>query len=368
VLQGWKGSPGGTWKAMKSLGRRGLVEAPSRRPPVEDADLPLRRDPSAEEYYELGPEPQPEHLEPTLHDPRIRDLSKRDGIAILKRTIREALDDGITDLAAAIAYYSFLAIPAVLLVAAGVFTLVASPDAITTLMDRLGAVLPAQTTELVESSLERLSRNEQGSLLMTAIGFVLALWTTTGAMTALLRALNRAYERQETRGFLRQRLVALQILGVLLAASALVFGLLVLGPVMSDWVGSLLGLEDVFGWIWWAAQWPVLIVGLLAAFATVLYLGPDVDHPRWDFLTPGAGFAVVAWLAASGLFAVYTSTFGSYDKAWGSLAAVIVMLTWLWLSALALLLGAELNAEAERSRELRAGQPAEQRLVAPTKG
>ena len=194
---------------------------------------------------------------------------------------------------------------------------------------------------------------------MTAIGFVLALWTTTGAMTALMRALNRAYDRDETRAFARQRLVGLQMLAVLLVAFALVFGLLVLGPVISDWIGSLLGLEDVFGWIWWAAQWPVLVVGLLAAFATVLYLGPNVDHPRWQFLTPGAAVAVVVWLAASGLFAVYTSTFGSYDKAWGSLAAVIVMLTWLWLSSLALLLGAELNAETERSRELRAGEPAE---------
>ena len=154
---------------------------------------------------------------------------------------------------------------------------------------------------------------------------------------------------------------------MLLVAFALVFGLLVLGPVISDWLGSLFGLEDVFGWIWWTAQWPVLVVGLLAAFATVLYLGPDVDHPRWQFLTPGAAVAVVVWLVASGLFAVYTSTFGSYDKAWGSLAAVIVMLTWLWLSSLALLLGAELNAETERSRELRAGEPAEQRIVAPTK-
>jgi membrane protein len=157
------------------------------------------------------------------------------------------------------------------------------------------------------------------------------------------------------------------MLAVLIVAFALVFGLLVLGPVMSEWLGSLLGLEDVFGWIWWLAQWPVLVVGLLAAFATVLYLGPNVEHPRWRFLTPGAVFALVVWLAASGLFALYTSTFGSYDKAWGSLAGVIVMLTWLWISGLALLIGAELNAETERSRELRAGEPAERRLVAPPK-
>ena len=100
----------------------------------------------------------------------------------------------------------------------------------------------------------------------------------------------------------------------------------------------------------------------------ILYLGPDVDHPRWGFLTIGTVFAVVIWLAASGAFALFTSNFGSYDKTWGSLAIVIIMLTWLWLSALALLVGAEVNAEAERSRELRRGEPAEATLTAPPKG
>ncbi len=119
--------------------------------------------------------------------------------------------------------------------------------------------------------------------------------------------------------------------------------------------------------IWWVAQWPVLILGLLLAFAGVLYLGPNVDHPRWRFLTPGAVLAVIVWLVASGLFAVYASRFGAYNKAWGSLAAVVVMLTWLWLSGLALLLGAELNAEIERSRELRRGEPAERELRVPAK-
>jgi membrane protein len=352
---------------MRLLGKRKTTEAPPPSRPADDARLPPRHDDESDDAYEAGPQPQPERHEPTLHDPRLNELSTRDRFAILKRTVREALDDGITDQAAALAYYSFLAIPAVLLVAVGVFSLVASPDAITTVMEKLGAVLPADVTELIGSTLDRLSQNNGSSIVLTAVGFVLALWTTTGAMTALMRALNRAYERDETRGFVRLRLVALQMCAVLLVAVALVFGLLVLGPVISDWLGSLLGLEDVFGWVWWAAQWPVLVVGLLAAFATVLYLGPNVEHRHWQFLTPGAVFAVIVWLAASGLFAVYTSTFGSYDKAWGSLAAVIVMLTWLWLSGLALLIGAELNAETERSRELRAGEPAERRIVAPTK-
>jgi membrane protein len=121
------------------------------------------------------------------------------------------------------------------------------------------------------------------------------------------------------------------------------------------------------GWLWWVVQWPILLVALLVIFATVLYLGPNVDHPRWRFITPGAVFAVVVWLVASGLFAVYTSMFDTYNKTWGSLAAVIVMLTWLWVTGIALLLGAEINAETERSRELRQGEPAVRRIQAPSR-
>ena len=120
-------------------------------------------------------------------------------------------------------------------------------------------------------------------------------------------------------------------------------------------------------WLWWTAQWPVLVLGLLLVFATVLYLGPNVEHPRWQFLSIGTSIAVVVWLLASGGFALYVSQFSSYNKAWGSLAAVIIMLTWLWISGLALLFGAEVNAETERSRELRRGEPAESELQAPTK-
>jgi len=276
------------------------------------------------------------------------------------------MDDQITDLAAALAYYSFLAIPSLLLVSLGVFTLFADAEAINSLLERFGRVMPADATDLLGESLRRLNENDGGSLAMALVGFILALWSTTGAATAFMRALNRAYAREETRGFVRQRIVAVLMVSVMLVAFAL-FGLLVLGPVLSGWIGGAIGLESVFGWIWWVAQWPVLIVGLLAAFATVLFLGPNVEHPRWQFITPGAVFAVIVWLLVSGLFAVYTATFASYNKAWGSLAAVIVMLTWLWLTGCALLFGAEINAEVERRRQVRQGKPAEQELQAPTK-
>jgi membrane protein len=314
-----------------------------------------------------APTPQPELREPTLADPGLRDLSWRDRAAIVVRAAKEAKNDGITDVAAALAYYAFLAIPAALLVAVGAFSLLAGPDTIEELMDRLSGVIPAEAIDLLRDSLTRVTQEESGGTIMIAIGFVLALWTATGAMNGLMRGLNVAYDRKETRGFLKQRLTALGMLVCMLFAFGLSFGLLVLGPHLAGWVGDAIGLETVFEWIWWTAQWPILVGGLLLAFAGVLYLGPNVDHPRWQFLTPGSVVAVVVWLAASGLFALYVSMLGSYNKTWGTLAAVIVMLTWLWLSALALLFGAEVNAEAERSRELRQGKPAERALTAPAK-
>jgi membrane protein len=311
--------------------------------------------------------PQPERDEPRLRDPGIRDLSRRDWKAVLVRAAKETKNDNVTDTAAALAYYAFLAIPAALLVGLGAFSVLAGPETIERLLDKLGTVVPAETIDLLRESLTRAIENRSGGLVMIALGFLLALWTATGAMNALMRGLNAVYHRTETRGFLRQRITALGILVCMLLAFGLSFGLLVLGPVISDWLGGVLNLEGVFGWIWWTLQWPILVAGLLFAFAGVLYLGPNVAHPRWRFLTPGSATAVAIWIVASGLFAVYVSLFGSYNKAWGSLAAVIVMLTWLWLSALALLFGAEINAEAERSRELRQGQRAEVELQAPAK-
>ncbi len=254
-----------------------------------------------------------------------------------------------------------------LLVAVGVFTLTAGTDTIDSMMSRLEGTVPEEVITLLRDSLTRATENQSGGLVMIVVGFLLALWTTTGALNALMRGLNRVYDRDETRGFVKQRLTALGMLFFLLLAVALSFGLLVLGPVIADWLGDLLDLEGAIGWIWWTLQWPILLLGLLFAFAWVLFLGPNVDHPHWHFITPGAVIAVVIWLVASGLFAVYVSMFSSYNKAWGSLAAVIIMLTWLWLSALALLFGAEVNAEAERSRELRQGAPAERDLQAPAK-
>ena len=254
------------------------------------------------------------------------------------------------------AYSLFLALPATLLLSLGLFSLLAGPSAVDTVMERVATVVPAEAVSLIDESLTRVVENQEGALALLVVGGIVALWSATGAMQTLMSAVNHAYERQETRGFLKKRLTALAMLALGVVAFGLVMGLLVLGPHVSEWVGEAVGLEGLVGWLWWAAQWPIVIGGLLALFAGILYLAPDIEHRRFSIITPGTVLAVVVWLAASGLFAIYVSLFGSYNKAWGSLAAVIIMLTWLWLSALAFLLGAEVNAEVERSHELRAGR------------
>jgi membrane protein len=315
---------------------------------------------------QVAPEPEPELEEPRLEDPRPTDLSKRDYLAILKRAAKRANKDHVTSLAAALAYYAFLAIPAALLLAAGLFGLLADPNAVTTIIKDLHGIVPSQVSSLIEGSLRRLTQQNSTSITLIVVGAVLALWSLSGAMQNVMWALNLAYDRSETRGFVRRRLVAAGMAVFALVASTLALGLLVLGPHLSRWIGDAIGNRRATEIVWWAAQWPILIGGLLLAFGVIYYLGPDVKQ-KWQFLSFGAVFAVVVWLIASGAFAYYASRFGSYNKTWGSLSAVVVMLTWLWISSVALLLGAEINAEAERSRELREGEPAEVELQAPAK-
>ena len=282
----------------------------------------------------------------------LTDLSFRDYSGVVYRGIRSALKDNVTNLAAAVAYYGFLAIPSALLVAVGAFSVFAGPSAVNTILDHLSTVMPPSAISLIGDSLTRTTQAQNGGVVMIGVGILLAFWTLSGAMQTVMWALNAAYERDETRGFVKKRLVAVVLILCAVLSFALVFVLLILGPHVSLWVGEAVGNASLVEWVWWTAQWPILLVGLLTMFAIVLYLAPNVVPPKWQFITPGAIFAVVVWLGASGLFAVYSSNFASYNKAWGSLAAVIITLTWLWISALALLIGGEINAELQKCRRL----------------
>jgi membrane protein len=285
---------------------------------------------------------------------------------ILVRAGKRLLAHNGTMLASALAYSAFFAIPSVLLVVVGVFTLAVGPGTITSLMQHFNHVMPSQATALLGSSLHRLDAHPAQSVVLTVVGFVLALWSTSGAMTGYMTAINLAYERKDTRNFVRKRLVALTMVAVIGVAFLLVAVLLMFGPAVEHLIASHAGAASgAVGWIWWVAQWPILIVGLVAAFETLLYLGPDVPKRRWRLLSPGPLAAAVVWIVVSAAFAVYTGSFGSYNKTWGSLSAVIVMLTWLWLSALALLLGAEIDALREQPQLATQPAPQAPRTVEP---
>jgi membrane protein len=286
-------------------------------------------------------------VSPPQPEPRLR---ARDSAGVLIRALRRTRDDHATNLAQAVAFNLFLTIPAAALVAVGVFATVADAGTAARLLKHLNGIAPASVIALLDRSMTQVTHHRGGGTIMIVAGAVLAVWSLTGAMKTLQWALNVAYDRRERRGFVRTRLAAAAMLICAGVAFLLAFGLLVLGPQATDWVGSALDQRTVVSWVWWTAEWPVLVAALLVAFGGIYRFGPDHDTPRWRLVTPGAAAALAVWLAASGGFAWYVSNFGSYNKTWGSLATVIVVLTWLWLSSLALLVGAEIDAEVERTR------------------
>ena len=300
---------------------------------------------------------RPGRAEPRLRDPSSADHSLADWRAIVVRAVRESLDDDVPMMASAVAYSSFFAIPSALLVLLGLFTLVADAGTVATVVDKLTAIAPPEVATLFGESLQRLVDRPSTGMTVTAIGLVLAVWSTTSAMTTVITALDVAYDREDRRGFVRKRLVALVMAMCVGGAAVLAGALLVLGPHLRAWLGRSLDAETAVSIVWWVAQWPILVAALLFAFAVVLHLGPDGDRPRWRLVTPGSVVAVVVWLVASLGFSLYTTWFGSYDKTWGSLGAVIVTLIWLWLAGISLLFGGELNAEAEQRQGTRRAEP-----------
>jgi membrane protein len=279
---------------------------------------------------------------------RLRDLSLGEWREIAVSAVKESVDDNVPMMASALAYSAFFAIPSALLLLLGVFTLVADESTIAHLVARLTEIAPSDAADLFGNSLRHLSQRSSTGLTLALVGLGLALWSASNAMSTVISALNVAYDREDSRGFVRSRLVAI-VMAVFVGAAALLAGtLLVMGPHLQAWLGSALDARRPVELAWSIGQWPILIAGLLFAFAVVLYLGPDVEHRRWQLISPGSVVAVVVWLVVSSAFSFYTAHFGTYDKTWGTLGAVIVTLIWLWLAGLSLLFGGELNAETER--------------------
>ena len=206
---------------------------------------------------------------------------------VLRRAAKDSLDDGVPMIAQALAYSLFLAIPASLLVVLGVFSLVADPSTIESLIDRARAVMPDQAADLLRDSLRRTSESTGSGIALTVIGLALAVWTTTSAATTLMNGITVTYDRKDGRKFVRKRLVALAIVIALVVGAALVVGLLVLGPHLERWIGDAVGLPTLTAWLWWGAQWPsphrrpaLRIWSSPVSRPRCGAAGLEVDHPR----------------------------------------------------------------------------------------
>jgi membrane protein len=256
----------------------------------------------------------------------------------------------MTSVAAALAYYAFLSVPAGLLVVVGAFSLFAGPHAVTVVVGKLHGIVPAQATSLIDGSLHRLVEHRGTGLTVLVIGLLIAVWSLTGAMQNVMWGVSIAHDCPDRRGFVKKRLIAAGMIVFALAGFAVAFGVLVLGPHLSSWIGRATGQRSLVTIGWYVAEWPLALVGLLFAFVGLMALAPDRRDADSRAVSAGAIVATVLWVVASALFSVYVSQFSSYNKAWGSLAAVVVMLTWLWLGGVSILFGAEVDAELLRRR------------------
>ena len=284
---------------------------------------------------------------------------------VLRRTMREFTRDECTDQAAALTYYAVLAIfPAVIALLSLVGLVGQGPKTVDTLTQILSQAGAASATNTLEPVLTELSKTPAAGPAFV-IGLLTALWSASGYVGSFGRAMNRVYGVGEGRPVWKLRPVTfvVTVITVVFAAVVLV-GLIVSGPV-ADSIGSAIGLGSTAVMVWKIAKWPVLLFVVVLIVALLYYATPNVKQPKFRWISVGALVAIVVWVLASAAFGFYVGSFSSYNKTYGSLAGAIVFLLWLWITNLALLFGAELDAELERGRQLQAGLPAEEMLQLP---
>jgi membrane protein len=282
----------------------------------------------------------------------------------LKRTLTEFKEDNLTDRAAALTYYSMLSIFPALIALVSIVGLVGDPKTVTeTLTNIVKSMGPSSAAEAFAGPIKDVTRSQGTAGIALIIGIASALWTASAYVGAFMRASNEIYEVEEGRGIIKLRPLQMLVTFVLVVLLAVVVAAVVLtGPVAKE-VGSQIGIGTTAVTIWNIAKWPVLAVVVLFMLALLYYAAPNVKLPGFKWITPGSLLAIIVWLVASAAFAFFVANFGSYNKTYGALAGVIVALVWLWITNLAILLGAELNAEIERSRELREETPGAERRI-----
>jgi membrane protein len=293
------------------------------------------------------------------------ELTKPSWSYVARKTFREFSDDQCTDLAAALTYYAVLSLfPAAIAILSLVGLVGRGPETVDTLLQILRDVGASSAADTLEPTLTDLSRTQSAGLGLV-IGLAAALWSASGYVNAFARGMNRVYEVEEGRPMwkLRPAMLLVTIVTVVLAA-VVALGLVLTGPA-AEAVGDAVGLGSAAVTAWSIAKWPVLLVVVVLIVALLYYATPNVRQPKFRWVSVGAVVAIVVWIVASALFGFYVANFSSYDKTYGSLAGVIAFLLWLWITNLALLFGAELDAELERGRELQAGRPAEETIQLP---
>jgi membrane protein len=213
-------------------------------------------------------------------------------------------------------------------------------------MARVGTVAPGEMTSLLTGLLETIANGQNSGLL--TFGFLMALWSSSAAIVAVTDALNRAYDIEEGRPWWKVRLTAIFLTLVLAVFVLLAFALILVGPTAAEWLARTTGLGAPFEWAWKILQWPIALALVVVAIAVVNYYAPDADQD-WEWVTPGAVVATVLWLAASLAFKFYVGNFANYNETYGSLGGIIVLMLWFYISGIAILAGAEMNAEIEHA-------------------
>jgi len=293
------------------------------------------------------------------------DLDRRSWVYVARKTVREFGDDQCTDLAAALTYYAVLALFPAAIALTSLLGLVGqgtkAVDEVLAILDDLGA---GGVVDSIGPTLRDLSTSS-GAGLALVLGLAGALWSASGYVGAFGRAMNRVYEIREGRPIWKLRPVMLLLTVVLVVLAATVLLALVLTGPVAESVGDAVGLGSTAVLVWQIAKWPVLLAAVVLMVALLFYVTPNVKQPRFRWVSIGAALAIVTWVLLSAAFGFYVAHFSSYDKTYGALGGVIAFLLWLWITNLALLFGAELDAELERGRELQSGIAAEETLQLP---
>ena len=315
----------------------------------------------AETSSDKSDAPDPDHPDKVPSPPGMTRASWR---YAARKTAREFIDDQAMDLAAALTYWSVLAVAPAALALISMLGVFGDGQAIVErVMAQADQVMPEEVAETVEGVLTDLTTDRAGIGLAT--GLLVALWSASAYVNAFARALNRIYEVDEGRPFWKLRPIMLLVtLVVLVLVAAICVAMVLSGPV-AETIGAAIGLSGVAVAVWNVAKWPVILALVVVIVAILYYATPNVRQPRFRWISLGALVAILVWALATLGFGFYVSNFGNYDATYGALAGFVLFLLWLWITNNALLLGAEIDAEVERARQLQSGIEAAESIQLP---